>query len=63
MEIPHVFANDPLTDSELEDKFRKMAERYMQGDQIQRILDNVWNVDKLDDISELMELLIFKSDY
>jgi 2-methylcitrate dehydratase len=49
----------PLTDGELEDKFRKMASKYMGAQKIQRLFDTVWNVDDLDDISQLTRLMVF----
>jgi 2-methylcitrate dehydratase len=56
---PHGLGNDPLTDKELEDKFREMAAKYMADAQIKQIFDTVWNVEKLDDMDELMKLMVF----
>ena len=58
---PHGFGDDPLTDDELEDKFREMATKYMGKEQIQKIFDTVWNVEKLDAMSKLAALMVFKS--
>jgi 2-methylcitrate dehydratase len=58
---PHGFGNDPLTDGELEDKFRKMAIKYMSEQQIQKIFDTVWNLESLKDISKLTGLMVFHS--
>lgn len=57
---PHGFGDDPLTDKELEDKLREVAAKYMDKEQIRKILDTVWNVEKLDDIKTLMRLMVFK---
>jgi 2-methylcitrate dehydratase len=57
---PHGLGDDPLTDKELEDKFRSMASKYMKEDQIRKIIDTVWNVEKLGDMNELMKLMAFK---
>ena len=59
VETPHGFDNDPLSDDEVEAKFREMAEKYMDKEQIQKIFDTVWNVEKLDNMSKLMSLMIF----
>ncbi|MFC2006479.1 MmgE/PrpD family protein, partial [Chloroflexota bacterium] len=58
---PHGFGDDPLTDEELETKFREMATKYMSKKQIEEIFDTVWNVERLDDISKLTKLMIFSS--
>ncbi|MDI7260026.1 MAG: MmgE/PrpD family protein [Thermodesulfobacteriota bacterium] len=56
---PHGFGNDPLTDKELEDKFRSMAIKYMDEKQIKTIFDTVWNVEKVDHMSKLASLMVF----
>ncbi len=58
---PHGFGNDPLTDAELEDKFREMAEKYMTAERMRKIFTTVWNAEKLDDMRKLTALMIFKS--
>ncbi len=49
-----------LIDGELEDKFREMAVKYMGEEQIRKIFDTVWNVERLDDISKLTRLMVFQ---
>jgi 2-methylcitrate dehydratase PrpD len=56
---PHGASGDPLTDVELEDKFRDMAVKYMDIQQIQEIFDTIWNLEKLDDMNRLTRLLVF----
>jgi 2-methylcitrate dehydratase len=56
---PHGFGDDPLTDGELEDKFRKMALKYMSEQKIRKIFDAIWNVEALKEISPLTELMVF----
>jgi 2-methylcitrate dehydratase len=60
VDVPHGFGNDPLTDRELEDKFRKLASEHMGEDQIRRIFDVVWDLEKIDDIRELTRLMVFQ---
>lgn len=55
---PHGFGDDPLTDRDLEEKLTETAQKYMTEKQIREIIETVWNVDKLDDISKLTALMI-----
>ena len=59
IELPHGFGDDPLTDNELEDKFREMAIKFMGEEQIQQIFDTVWNVESLTDMGKLTRLMVF----
>lgn len=61
VDTPHGVGDDPLSDKELEDKFRSMATKYMGEEQIQEIFDAVWNVERLDDMNELTRLMVFPS--
>jgi 2-methylcitrate dehydratase len=61
VDTPHGFADDPLTDGELEDKFREMATKYMGKAQIQKIFDTVWNVERLKNMGTLSKLMVFQS--
>jgi 2-methylcitrate dehydratase len=56
---PHGFGNDPLTDQELETKFKAMAIKYMPRTQIKRLFETIWNIEKSDDIRKLTKLMIF----
>ena len=60
IKTPHGFGDDPLTDGELEDKFREMATKYMDDTQIQKIFDTVWNVENLDNLGKLISLMVFQ---
>jgi len=60
VDVPHGLGSDPLTDRELEDKFKSMALTYMDEHQIQEIFRTVWNVDRLDDIGKLTRLMVFQ---
>ena len=59
VDVPHGMGDDPLTDGELEEKFREMATKYMGEEQISKIFDTVWNVESLDDMSKLARLIVF----
>jgi 2-methylcitrate dehydratase len=58
VDAPHGFGNEVLSDAELEEKFTKMAVKYMKPKQIQEILHTVWNVEKLADMGELARLTV-----
>ncbi len=57
---PHGFADDPLTDRELEGKLTKMASRYMPDKQIKALIDTVWRAESLGSIAELTKLMVLK---
>ncbi len=59
VDIPHGLGDDPFTDGELEDKFREMAIKYMGEEQIKKIFDTIWNVESLDNMSDLTRLMVF----
>lgn len=59
IEVPHGFGDAPLSDAELEEKFGKMAAKHMPDEQIRKLFDVVWNVEKLDTVSELTTLMVF----
>ena len=48
---------NPMTDAQLEDKFRGLAEDVLPRRRCNRILDLLWNLDKVDDIREVVALL------
>lgn len=59
--VPHGFWDgSDLTDRELEEKFARMASRYMSTEKIDRLFQAIWAVDKLENVSELMKLTVFE---
>jgi 2-methylcitrate dehydratase len=56
---PHGGSGDPLTDSELETKFMDMAVKYMGRTQAQKLMDTIWNLEKVTDMSQFTKLLVF----
>lgn len=58
---PHGFGDDPLSDDELEAKFRKLAIRHLPEDQVDRLVGTCWQLDRLDDLGQLMALTTFPS--
>jgi 2-methylcitrate dehydratase len=60
VDTPHGLGDDPLSDQELENKFREMASRHMREKQIRKIIDTVWNVDHLQDMGSLASMVVFE---
>jgi 2-methylcitrate dehydratase len=61
VEYPKGDPRNPMTDQELEDKFRSMAEKFMTERQIRKVITTVYEMEKLDDINRLMRAMVFKS--
>jgi 2-methylcitrate dehydratase len=59
VDTPHGFGDDPLSDAELEEKFREMAAEYISEKKIRRIFDTVWYLDCLEDIRKLTARMVF----
>lgn len=59
IDVPHGLEDDPLTDKELEAKFSEMASKHMSSEQIRKIFDTCWNLEKLDDLGKLTKLMVF----
>ncbi|MCL4464755.1 MAG: MmgE/PrpD family protein [Chloroflexi bacterium] len=60
VDVPHGDITDPLTDAEIEDKFRRYAGIAMSPKQIQSIIDTVWRVDTLDTVADLTRLMVWE---
>lgn len=62
IDFPHGFAEDPLTDRELEEKFREMAIEHFSDEQINKIFKTIWNAEALNNITKLIKLMERKSE-
>jgi 2-methylcitrate dehydratase len=49
---------NPVTDADLEEKFRSMACKFMDEKQMSQIIDAIYNLDKVEDVGELVNLLV-----
>jgi 2-methylcitrate dehydratase PrpD len=47
---------NPVTQQDMEDKFRKLARRELEADRVERVIEFVQNVDQVDDIGALFTL-------
>lgn len=59
VDLPKGHVLNPLSDAELEGKFRGMAGRSMSEGQIDGLLRAAWDLDRLTDIGELTKTLVF----
>jgi 2-methylcitrate dehydratase len=56
---PRGHARNPMTDQEVIDKFRDMASVHMSEDHVKRLIEAVFEMDKLEDIGALLKLMVF----
>jgi 2-methylcitrate dehydratase len=49
---------NPMTDADVEEKFRSMAGKFMGEKQIRQVIDTINNLDAVDNIGELIGLLV-----
>ncbi len=49
---------NPMTDADVEGKFRSMAGKFMGEKQMSEVITTIYNLDKLDDIGKLLKLLV-----
>lgn len=49
-----------VSDERLEEKFRDAASEYMNDQEMQTVIDTVWNLEELDDMSTLPELMVLE---
>ena len=56
--VPHATGapENPMTDSQLEAKFRALATQVLPGQRVERLLTMLWDVEKLADVGELLRL-------
>jgi len=50
---------NPLTDAEVEDKFRSLATEHLSTDRIDALLAHLWRIDEAPDLTELVRLTRF----
>jgi len=58
VDYPKGDPNNPMSDEEVQAKFRRLAKPLMREKQIQSIIDTVNSLENLDDIGYLMQLLV-----
>ena len=55
----HKHYKNPLTDAEVEDKFRSLASEHLSADRVDALLAHLWRIDEAPDLSELFRLTRF----
>jgi 2-methylcitrate dehydratase PrpD len=55
---PNGHPMNPMSDADVEEKFRSMAGKVMGEKQMSQIIDTVYNLEKVGDIGELLNLLV-----
>jgi 2-methylcitrate dehydratase PrpD len=62
--VDHAIGNlgRPMTDGELEDKFRDQAGLVLPADQVEGVIAACWQLDQLDDVRQLIEAATPRSD-
>ncbi len=51
---------NPMTDEELYNKFRSLTNKFLNEQQTQQLADTIFNLEELNDVSQLIRLLVFK---
>jgi 2-methylcitrate dehydratase len=60
VEYPKGDPRNPMTDQEIEEKFRSMAEKVMTESQIEKVISTVFQLEKLETVNNLMRAMVFK---
>ena len=47
---------NPMSDAQLEDKFRTLVGRVLSKEQSEKLLARLWDIDKVDNVGEIMEM-------
>ncbi|MEM3112279.1 MAG: MmgE/PrpD family protein [Candidatus Anstonellales archaeon] len=63
VDYPRGHAKNPMTDEEIIQKFKKMAQKVMGQSQMNQLIDTVFNLDRLENINELIRLMIFDHSF
>ncbi len=61
VEYPKGDPRNPMTDQEIEEKFRSMAEKFMTELQMKEIISTVYELERLQMVNGLMKAMVFKS--
>jgi 2-methylcitrate dehydratase len=47
---------NPMTDAEVEEKFRSLAQDLLSPDQTDALLDRLWHLEEVEDIGEIIRM-------
>lgn len=60
VDYPRGHARNPMIDKEIADKFQSIASKYMDNEQMKQVIETIFELDRLDDISKLSQLMVFR---
>ena len=60
VDYPRGHARNPMTDQEVIEKFKDIASVCMSEDDMKRLIETVFEMEKLDDIGKLLDLMVFE---
>ncbi len=58
--LPRGHPRNPMTDEEVEDKFKRLTKRYLSKRGIENVLETLWNLEKVRDVSEILPQLVVR---
>jgi 2-methylcitrate dehydratase len=59
VDYPKGDPKNSMSDQELEDKFKSMASKFMSAEQIEKVFESIYKLERLDNIAHLMRQLVF----
>ncbi len=57
--VPYGHHTNPMSDADLEAKFSEMALTYMPKEQVDSLIEMIWQIDEVEDVSNLSALMVF----
>jgi 2-methylcitrate dehydratase len=60
IDYPKGDPKNSMSDKELEDKFKSMASKFMSAEQMERVIETIYQLEGLDNVGNLMKQLIFE---
>jgi 2-methylcitrate dehydratase len=58
--LPRGHPRNPMSNQEVEDKFKGLTKRYLSSRSVENVLETLWNLEKVRDVSEILEQLVVK---
>jgi len=59
VDYPKGDPRNSMSDQELEDKFKSMASKFMSTEQMERVIGTIYQLERVDNIGDLMRQLVF----
>jgi 2-methylcitrate dehydratase len=58
--LPRGHPKNPKTNQEVESTFKMLTKRYLNDKRVENVLETLWNLEKVRDVSEIIEQLVVK---